>query len=239
MTGHSINISEPIPSNGSSRYLWRKAMKTKTFAILALALVLALGLTAMAQAQGRPGPPQPPMGAQDDGPDAGPGIGPGDEDRPPPPPGMGQGRGRFREHMRPGGQGHGMRGEARMFERLGLTDEQRQKLRELRTNMKDTTRQKRMQMISLEDEKRTMLSSGKIDMAKMEKIDEEIVKVTADILRARLKAGRDRLSILTPDQLKRFGDVMAEPGEGSDAGPGQGPGPGGRMRGKRGQPRGE
>jgi Spy/CpxP family protein refolding chaperone len=207
-------------------------MNTKTFAILAAALLLALGMTAMSQAQGRPEPPRPSVDARDAGPDAGPGLGVGDEEMPPPPPGMGQGRGRARDRMRPGGQGHGMKGEARMFEQLGLTDEQRQKLRDLRTAMKNTTRAKRMQLISLEDEKKTVLSSGNLDMAKMEKIDEEIVKVTADILRARHKARRDGLAILTPDQLKRFGDGMVGPDHGLDAGPG----PGGRMRGKRGQP---
>ncbi len=230
-------------------------MKRNMFGILALALIVALGITAMAQAQGRPGPPPPPMGGPDDGPDSGPGVGPGDEDMPPPPPGMGQGQGRPRDRMGRGGRFHGGKDDSRMFERLGLTEEQRQKLRDLRTSVKNTTRQKRMQLVSLEDEKKTMLSSGKIDMAKMEKIDEEMVKVTGDLLRARHKAKRDGLAILTPDQLKRFGDLTAGQGEGfgpgqgpgqrpgmgpgMGTGPGSGPGPGGRFRGKRGQPGGE
>jgi periplasmic protein CpxP/Spy len=187
-------------------------MRTNVLTIVCLALAMVAGLTAMTYAQQRPGPPPPPsMDSHDpdmnSGP-PGPGMGPERGDMPPQPRGMGNDRGGRHRQFSPRHAGrHGENGGA-MLERLGLSDEQRQKMRDLRTNMKNTSREQRMRLVGLEDEKQTMLSSGKLDIARMEKIDEEILKISTEILKAKLKSRRDGLAVLTSEQMKKLGDGL-------------------------------
>jgi len=94
--------------------------------------------------------------------------------------------------------------------KLGLTDEQTKEMRNQFVNFQERTRKTRMALMTLADEKRTMLMSGKIDAQKLASIDEEIVKTTSELMRERLKMRRDRLSLLTPDQITRLADAMAE-----------------------------
>ncbi len=186
-------------------------MRKNALTIVGLALVLVVGITVLTYAREGGGPPLPPSppGPHDPDMDAppppGPGVGPGRGEMPPPPPGPGNSQGRGRRFFQSPGGPQG-RPAGSLFQRLGLTDEQQQKLRDLRTNMKNTSREQRMKLVSLEDEKQTMLSSGKLDVDRMEKIDEELVKISADLLKARLKVRRDGLAILTPEQIKRLGD---------------------------------
>jgi periplasmic protein CpxP/Spy len=98
---------------------------------------------------------------------------------------------------------------------LGLTDEQKKEMRGLLVNFQERTRKARMALASLGDERRTMMMSGKIDEQKLAKIDEETVKVSSELMKERMKMRRDRLALLTQDQITRLADtVMEKPGHG-------------------------
>lgn len=97
-----------------------------------------------------------------------------------------------------------------MMEKLGITDEQKKQIRALYVGFKDRTRKARTELMSLKDEKRTMLLSGKIDQQKLAQIDEQIVKLKSDVMREKLKLQRDRLALLTPEQVERVADWQAE-----------------------------
>ena len=64
------------------------------------------------------------------------------------------------------------------------------------------TRKARIALMGLHDEKRTMLISGQIDQARVAKCDEEIVKLSAEVLGENLKANRELLSNLNPEQVQ-------------------------------------
>jgi protein CpxP len=97
-----------------------------------------------------------------------------------------------------------------MLEKLGITDQQKKEIRALYVGFKDRTRKTRMDLWSLKDQKKTMLLSGKIDQQKLAQIDDQIVKLVSDLVREKLKLRRDRLALLTPEQIDRVADWMAE-----------------------------
>jgi len=96
--------------------------------------------------------------------------------------------------------------------KLGITDDQKKQLRALQVGFKDRTRKTRTDLASLMDEKKTMMLSGKIDQQKLAQIDDQLVKLRSDIMRERLKMRRDRLALLTPEQIGRISDWQAEKG---------------------------
>jgi hypothetical protein len=81
-------------------------------------------------------------------------------------------------------------------------------MRKLRADFQERTRKARTALYGLNDEKTAMLASGKIDMEKLAKIDEEILKAQTDVLRERLKMQRERLKLLSEEQLERLGDFL-------------------------------
>jgi Spy/CpxP family protein refolding chaperone len=91
-------------------------------------------------------------------------------------------------------------------QRLGLTDEQKNQFRSLYVGYRDHTRKARMELRSVADEKKTMLMSGKVDRQKLATLDEQVVKLTGDVLGERLKVRRDRLGLLSPEQRSRAAD---------------------------------
>ncbi len=97
-----------------------------------------------------------------------------------------------------------------MLKKLGITDEQKTKIRALYVGFRDRTRKTRMELRSLKDEKKTMLLSGKIDQQKLAQMDDQTVKLVSDVLGERLKLRRDRLALLTPEQIGRIADWQAE-----------------------------
>ncbi len=97
-----------------------------------------------------------------------------------------------------------------IYKKLGITDEQKTKIRALRVGFQDRTRKTRMDLRSLKDEKKTMLLSGKIDRHKLSQMDDQVVKLVIDVLRERLKLRRDRLALMTPEQIGRIADLQAE-----------------------------
>ena len=96
------------------------------------------------------------------------------------------------------------------MKKLGITDEQKKQIRGLYVGFRDRTRKTRMELMSLKDEKKTMLLSGKIDQQKLAQIDDQVVKLVSDLLREKLKLRRDRLAALTPEQIGRIADWQAE-----------------------------
>ena len=97
-----------------------------------------------------------------------------------------------------------------IMEKLGITDEQNTKIRALYVGFEDRTRKTRMELKSLKDEKKTMLLSGKIDQQKLAQIDDQVVKLVSDLLKEKLKLRRDRLALMTPEQIGRIADWQAE-----------------------------
>src|SRR5208283_6084850 len=77
--------------------------------------------------------------------------------------------------------------------KLGITDEQKTKIRALYVGFKDRTRKTRMDLMSLKDEKKTMLLSAKVDQQKLTQMDEQTVKLVSDLLKEKLKLRRDRI----------------------------------------------
>ena len=97
-----------------------------------------------------------------------------------------------------------------IMEKLGITDEQKTKIRALYVGFEDRTRKTRMELKSLKDEKKTMLLSGKVDQQKLAQIDDQVVKLVSDLLKEKLKLRRDRLALMTPEQIGRIADWQAE-----------------------------
>jgi periplasmic protein CpxP/Spy len=97
-----------------------------------------------------------------------------------------------------------------IMKKLGITDEQKKQFRSLYVGFSDRTRKARTELMALKDEKKTMLLSGKIDQQKLAQIDDQLVKTKTDLLKEKLKFKRDRLALLTPEQLDKVADWMAE-----------------------------
>jgi len=108
------------------------------------------------------------------------------------------------------GRGHHGPSLEAIQKKLGITDEQKKQIRALTVGFRDRTRKTRMELMSLRDEKKTMFLSGKIDQQKLAQIDDQIVKLVSDLLKEKLKLRRDRLALLTPEQIGRIADWQAE-----------------------------
>ncbi len=154
------------------------------FAVLfATMLVAAIALTATAQ--GKPAAPAGPPAAKEAA--AQPGGAPG-------------------EFV---GKWHSTHSLEAIQKKLGITDDQKKKMRALYTDFSDRTRKARTELMGLKDEKRTMLMSGKVDQQKLAQLDDQIVKLRTDVMREMLKMKRDRLAILTPEQIEKLADLKA------------------------------
>ena len=97
-----------------------------------------------------------------------------------------------------------------MMKKLGITDAQKKQIRNLYVGFRDRTRNTRMELRSLKDEKKTMLLSGKIDQQKLAQIDDQTVKLVGELMKEKLKLRRDRLALLTPEQIDKIADWQAE-----------------------------
>lgn len=107
------------------------------------------------------------------------------------------------------GRGHCGPSLERLAKKLGITDEQKKQFRALYTGFSDRTRKTRMELLSIKDEKRTMILSGKVDQQKLAQLDDQVVKLKTDLMKERLKLRRDRLGLLTPEQVSKVADMMA------------------------------
>ena len=159
----------------------------KTVLVLVLGLLTIASATCLVAFGGPPGPP-PHGGAFLGGP---PGPPPG-----PPPPG-----GEFLAIWD---------GPPDLIEKLKLTDDQLKQMRLAYVDFQDRTRKNRIVLIGLSDEKKGMLISGKIDPAKLAKLDEEITRLASEVMAEDLKMKREHLSKLTPEQVDRLADFLAK-----------------------------
>jgi periplasmic protein CpxP/Spy len=160
-------------------------------------IVLILGLVTLASAtcfHAFAEPPGPPTGP----PPHGPGFFGGPPGPPPGPPPHGGGF--------PGLWG----GPPDLIEKLKLTDDQLKEMRLAYVDFQGKTRKARSALMGLHDEKRTMLISGKIDQAKLAKLDEEITKLASEVMGEELKMKREELSKLTPEQASLLADFMGK-----------------------------
>jgi Spy/CpxP family protein refolding chaperone len=96
--------------------------------------------------------------------------------------------------------------------KLGLSDEQRKQMRSIYTGFLDRTRKARTSLMALKDEQRAMMISGNVDQKKLAQLDEQKVKLVSEVMTERLKMRRDRLAILTPEQIGRLADMIAHKG---------------------------
>lgn len=95
-------------------------------------------------------------------------------------------------------------------EELGITDKQKKEMRLLYAAFLDRTRKARMTLMGLKDEHRALMLTGTADLKKLAQLDEQEVKLVSEIMTERFKMRRDRLSILTPDQVEKLASIMAE-----------------------------
>jgi len=98
------------------------------------------------------------------------------------------------------------------MEKLKLTDDQKKEIRLAYVSFQDRTRKARNTLMGLSDEKRTMLISGKIDQARLAKLDEETTKLSSDVMGEHLKMNREHLSNLTPEQVNLLAEFLAKKG---------------------------
>jgi hypothetical protein len=99
-----------------------------------------------------------------------------------------------------------------LIKKLKLTDDQLKEMRLGYVDFQSKTRKARTSLMGLHDEKRTMLISGKIDQAKLAKLDEDITKLMAEVMSEDLKMKREQLSKLTPEQVNLLADFLSKPG---------------------------
>ena len=95
-----------------------------------------------------------------------------------------------------------------LIEKLKLTDDQLKQMRLAYVNFKDKTRKIRTALTGLRDEKETMLISGKIDQAKLAKLDEDSTMLATEVITEGLKTSREQISKLTPEQIERLADFF-------------------------------
>jgi len=114
------------------------------------------------------------------------------------------------------GEPHGPGGHwLRIVEKLDLSPEQRDRLRSLRLKFRNETRKTRFALAALEDEQQAMLIAGKVDMERLANMDDDILKLRTEMMRARMAMQRERLQVLNEDQIKKLTDLMG----GGDKGP--------------------
>lgn len=161
------------------------------------AIMLIFGLVTLVSAvsfHALAGPPGPPPGP----PPHGPGFFGGPPGPPPGPPPHGPG---FLNLLD---------GPPDLTEKLKLTDDQKKEMRLAYVDFQGKTRKARNALMGLHDEKKTMLISGKIDQAKLAKLDEEIAKLASEVMGEELKMKREHLSKLTPDQVNVLADFLGK-----------------------------
>jgi len=94
--------------------------------------------------------------------------------------------------------------------KLKLTDDQLKQIRVTYVEFRDKTRKARNALMGLGDERETMLISGKVDQARLAKLDEETTKLASEVMGEHLKMKREQLSKLTPEQVDRLSDFLGK-----------------------------
>jgi protein CpxP len=103
--------------------------------------------------------------------------------------------------------GMGM-GRAMMAD-LGLTDEQRQKIAELRQAQRPVMREQARAMHEANRELRRLGFSGEYDESKARALGERAAQASTGLALLRAKAANDFYQVLTPEQRQKFSERMA------------------------------
>ncbi|MFH0826246.1 MAG: periplasmic heavy metal sensor [Pseudomonadota bacterium] len=166
----------------------------KTSIILIVALAALVSVTVHQAPAGPPGHPPgpPPHGAGSFG-------GP-----PGPPPGSPFGGPPGSEMIGP------WDGPPDLVEKLKLTDDQQKQMRAAYVEFREKTSKARNTIVALRDEKEIMMISGKIDQARLAKLDEETTKLASEIMTQHLKMKREHLSKLTPEQIDCLSEFLTK-----------------------------
>jgi hypothetical protein len=93
---------------------------------------------------------------------------------------------------------------------FGLTDDQLGKMLLIYVDYNDRTRMARTALAGLHEERENMMLRGKIDQAKLAKLDQETIKLASEVTSERLRMQREQLSKLSPQQVERFAQFLSK-----------------------------
>jgi periplasmic protein CpxP/Spy len=158
------------------------------FKLWAAVLIVGLTIDGMAQGYGPQGGTQGYQGQQNNYQQGG---GPGMHRQ-------GQGQG---QRM---GQGRGGGGMAQMMQKLGITDEQRQKMQAARQSGKAKMQGLRQETKAKRDELKTLMSSGSASDGQVYGLIDQIVQLQRQKMAGRYESIKELRTILTPEQFKAF-----------------------------------
>lgn len=96
-----------------------------------------------------------------------------------------------------------------LFKRLGLSGQQWKNMTALYASFKDRTSYAQSSLASAVQKKKEMILSGRIDQARLVALDDEIATLRSYLYRERLQLIRDRLSLLSSEQLQMLGNLKA------------------------------
>lgn len=198
-------------------------MRTRATLILALAAVLAPGTWARAQQGGHEHQPAPPAGQAAPGSQATP-VQPAHGMGPMMGPGMGPGTGMMRGML--GGPANPLERPIiseilAAKDRLGLTPEQEQKLRRLRTDFEKESIRRGAEIQAAEVDLRELLAAEPPDLAKIETQVKNMAALQADLRFARIKTLMEGRGVPSKEQWQKFAALAPRP---VPMGPGRGRG---------------
>ncbi|MFN0110245.1 MAG: Spy/CpxP family protein refolding chaperone [Blastocatellia bacterium] len=106
----------------------------------------------------------------------------------------------------PGGPG-GPRGEEHMFERLNLTDEQKQKIETLREKQHDDAEQFHQQMQGIGEQMRAIVESRNFDEAAARALLTKEAQIEVELKLLRIRTDNAILNLLTAEQRTKLDDL--------------------------------
>jgi len=108
---------------------------------------------------------------------------------------------------------HGMRGRIRYaLKQLDLTDAQKASIHQIRLSTKKDMIQKRADLKIARLELREKLRTDKVEIAAVESQVKKVEGLRSSLMLDRIKAFEQIKSTLTPEQRKKFADIMQDPG---------------------------
>jgi hypothetical protein len=96
-----------------------------------------------------------------------------------------------------------------LTDELGLTDEQLGQMLLIYVDYNGRTRKARTALADLHGEKEAMVLRGKIDQARLVKLDQETIELASEVMSEKLKMKREQLSKLRPEQVERFAQFLS------------------------------
>jgi protein CpxP len=94
--------------------------------------------------------------------------------------------------------------KGKMFRGLGLSEQQRDQMFELRHSSKPQMRELRKRQRAAKRAIRDMVVAGQVDQSQLETLSTEIGQVSAEMVRARVAVRVEMMSVLTPEQRAKL-----------------------------------